>query len=97
MEETQSGGIKFGGTYPVAPNYAPFRQKSLGDCTRPRSFGVFRSVYARARCEGAMRTGAFEGDGDEGQTICNYFNTRLDVRVRPLCVHKRAMYVSAMN
>jgi hypothetical protein len=28
-----------------------------------------------------MRTGAFEGDGDEGQTICNYCNTRLDVRV----------------
>ena len=35
MEETQAGGIEFGGTYPVAPNYAPFRQKSLGDCTRP--------------------------------------------------------------
>ena len=35
MEETQAGGIEFGGTYPVALNYAPFRQKSLGDCTRP--------------------------------------------------------------
>ena len=35
MEETQAGGIEFGGTYPVAPNYAPVRQKSLGDRTRP--------------------------------------------------------------
>ena len=34
-EETQAGGIGFRVTYPVAPNYAPFRQKSLGDCTRP--------------------------------------------------------------
>jgi len=47
--------------------------------------GAFRRWgYARARCEGAMRTGAFQGDGDEGQTICNYCNTRLDVRVRAL-------------
>ena len=29
-----------------------------------------------------MRSGAFQGDDDEGQTICNYCNTRLDVRVR---------------
>jgi hypothetical protein len=35
MGETQAGGIEFGDTYPVVPNYAPFRQKSLGDCTRP--------------------------------------------------------------
>ena len=35
MRETQAGGIEFGVTHPVVPNYAPFRQKSLGDCTRP--------------------------------------------------------------
>jgi hypothetical protein len=47
-------------------------------------FWVFRSGYARALCEGAIRTGAFQGDDDQGQTICNYCNpyTRLSVRAR---------------
>jgi len=40
MEETQAGGIEFEVTYPVAPSYAPFRQKSLGDCTRPLLMGA---------------------------------------------------------
>ena len=35
MRETQAGGIEFRITYTMVPNYAPFRQKSLGDCTRP--------------------------------------------------------------
>ena len=34
MRETKGGEIEFRVTYPVVPNYAPFRQKSLGDCTR---------------------------------------------------------------
>jgi hypothetical protein len=80
------------------------RTRSRGARASSRGAPRFRSGYARARCEEAMRTGAFQGDGgmrghgvkeqcvfqgdgDEGQTICNYCNTRLDVRVRASWSH----------
>jgi hypothetical protein len=58
------------------------RTRSSGARTSSRGAPRFRLGYARARSEGARRTGAFQGDGDEDQTICNYYNTRLDVRVQ---------------
>jgi hypothetical protein len=48
------------------------RTRSIGARVSCRGAPRFRPGYARARCEWAMRTGAFQGDGNEGQTICNY-------------------------
>jgi hypothetical protein len=55
MEETQAGGIEFEVTYPVAPSYAPFRQKSLGDCTRPLLMGANEGPAWRLMSGSPMR------------------------------------------
>ena len=82
-----TGGAEFLIPYYSEAHSGQTRTRSSGARASSRGASRFRSGYARTRSEGAMRSGAFQGDDDEGQTICNYCNTRLDVRVRASWSH----------